>query len=41
MREESLVQSKETLGTNGFGETIGNAAVKIAVLVVHTGHDGV
>lgn len=41
MRQETLVQGKETLGVNCLGETVDNALVQVSVLVVETGHDRV
>ena len=41
MWQESLVDSQETLGLHCLRETIKDALVKVTVLVVHAGHDGI
>lgn len=41
MGEKPLVDGQETFGADGFGQTVEDAVVEVAVLVVETGHDGV
>lgn len=41
MGQESLVDSQKTLGLHSLCETIKDAFVQVAVLVVHSRHDGI
>lgn len=41
MGQEALVDGENSLGLNCLSKTIEYTFVKIAVLVVHAGHDGI
>lgn len=41
MRQEALVDRKEALRPDRFGQTVEDAVVKVAILVVETRHDRV
>lgn len=41
MREVPLVDSEETLGSDGLIQAVKHTFVQVASLVVHPGHDGV
>lgn len=41
MRQETLVDSEQSLGAHRLGQAVKDALVQIAVLVVQTRHDGV